>query len=154
MGDFNRDRQGRGRSFGGNRGFGSRPSRPATMYKAVCGKCGKDCEIPFQPTGNRPVFCRDCFRDNAAAADTRPMGERSFSRPVNSDGNTEYSHLKDQLASVNAKLEKIYALLNKQFPQEKAKAPVADEVVAPIASAEAAVVAPEKKKKTPKSSKE
>jgi len=32
------------------------------MYKAVCSKCGKDCEVPFKPTGEKPVFCSDCFK--------------------------------------------------------------------------------------------
>lgn len=32
------------------------------MYPAVCASCGKDTEVPFQPTGDRPVYCSDCFR--------------------------------------------------------------------------------------------
>lgn len=31
------------------------------MYKAVCDKCGKDCEVPFKPTGNKPIYCNQCF---------------------------------------------------------------------------------------------
>ena len=31
-----------------------RPRRP--MYTAVCFECGEDCEIPFKPSGNRPVI--------------------------------------------------------------------------------------------------
>ena len=31
------------------------------MHKATCSECGKDCEIPFKPTGDRPVFCSNCF---------------------------------------------------------------------------------------------
>ena len=31
-------------------------------YKAVCADCGKECEIPFNPTEGRPVKCDDCFR--------------------------------------------------------------------------------------------
>lgn len=34
---------------------------PRKMFKAVCADCGKECEVPFQPTEGRPVFCRDCF---------------------------------------------------------------------------------------------
>jgi len=32
------------------------------MHKAVCADCGKECEVPFQPTEGRPVYCRDCYR--------------------------------------------------------------------------------------------
>lgn len=31
------------------------------MYPAVCANCGKECEVPFQPRGDRPVYCSDCF---------------------------------------------------------------------------------------------
>jgi len=40
----------------GNRNFG-----PRKMYKATCSECGKECEVPFQPTPGKDVFCRDCF---------------------------------------------------------------------------------------------
>ncbi|NLI13902.1 zinc-ribbon domain containing protein [Pelotomaculum propionicicum] len=32
------------------------------MFPAVCASCGKDTEVPFQPSGDRPVYCSDCFR--------------------------------------------------------------------------------------------
>ncbi len=31
------------------------------MYRAVCSDCGQETQVPFQPSGNRPVYCRDCF---------------------------------------------------------------------------------------------
>lgn len=31
------------------------------LYKAVCADCSKDCEVPFKPTGDRPVYCKECF---------------------------------------------------------------------------------------------
>jgi ATP-dependent RNA helicase DeaD len=36
-----------------------RPSRD--MHKAVCSECGQECEVPFKPDLNRPVYCRDCW---------------------------------------------------------------------------------------------
>ena len=36
-----------------------RPARP--MYSVVCFECGEDCEIPFKPSGNRPVYCKACY---------------------------------------------------------------------------------------------
>lgn len=35
---------------------------PKEMHKAVCGTCGKECEVPFKPSGDRPVFCKDCYK--------------------------------------------------------------------------------------------
>jgi len=32
------------------------------MYPVVCAECGKDTEVPFQPRGDRPVYCSDCYQ--------------------------------------------------------------------------------------------
>ncbi len=32
------------------------------MYPAICALCGKDTEVPFEPRGDRPVYCSDCYR--------------------------------------------------------------------------------------------
>lgn len=32
------------------------------MTDVTCAKCGKPCQVPFQPRGDRPVYCPDCFR--------------------------------------------------------------------------------------------
>jgi CxxC-x17-CxxC domain-containing protein len=42
-----------------NRGSFNRA--PREMHKAVCSECHKECEVPFQPTEGKPVFCRECF---------------------------------------------------------------------------------------------
>ncbi len=31
------------------------------LYQAVCADCRKGCEVPFKPTGDRPVYCKECF---------------------------------------------------------------------------------------------
>lgn len=50
MGDFKSRR-----NFGGS-------SERKEMFEAVCDECGKECQVPFKPTGNKPIFCNDCFR--------------------------------------------------------------------------------------------
>jgi CxxC-x17-CxxC domain-containing protein len=35
---------------------------PREMHKAVCADCGKECEVPFKPSADRPVYCRDCYQ--------------------------------------------------------------------------------------------
>ncbi len=50
--------QGGGRGFGGGGGYG-RGQREE--YKATCADCKKECTVPFKPSGDRPVYCRDCF---------------------------------------------------------------------------------------------
>lgn len=43
----------------GNGGGYQRQERQ--MYPAVCASCGKDTMVPFQPSGEKPVYCRDCY---------------------------------------------------------------------------------------------
>jgi len=45
-------------SAGVGDGYG-RP--PRQMYPAVCAQCGVETEVPFQPRGDRPVYCSDCY---------------------------------------------------------------------------------------------
>ena len=32
------------------------------MFSATCSGCGSTAEVPFQPRGDKPVYCRDCFQ--------------------------------------------------------------------------------------------
>ncbi len=48
-----------GRSGGG---YGRRDDRPREMFDAKCGDCGNDCQIPFKPREDRPVYCNECFQ--------------------------------------------------------------------------------------------
>ena len=53
---------GYGASSGGGYGGGGYSRGPREMFDAVCARCGKDTQVPFRPTGARPVYCSDCFR--------------------------------------------------------------------------------------------
>ena len=46
----------------GEPGGGHRPSR--ATYSAVCASCGREAQLPFEPRGDRPVYCRECFERN------------------------------------------------------------------------------------------
>jgi CxxC-x17-CxxC domain-containing protein len=46
------------KSQGGGGGY-DRPQRQ--MFAAVCSECGKETQVPFQPRGDKPVYCSDCF---------------------------------------------------------------------------------------------
>ena len=48
--------------------FGGSGSYQRTMYPVVCAECGKDAEVPFQPRGDRPVYCSDCFERQGGRA--------------------------------------------------------------------------------------
>ena len=46
---------------GGGFGGGGYSQGPREMHPVVCAECGKDTTVPFQPRGDRPVYCSECF---------------------------------------------------------------------------------------------
>ena len=54
---------GGGGSYGSGGGYGGGGGgRQREMYQAVCSQCGRTAEVPFQPRGDKPVYCRECFQ--------------------------------------------------------------------------------------------
>jgi CxxC-x17-CxxC domain-containing protein len=51
-------RQARKGERGQGGGYGSSSRQ---MYPAVCAECGQQTEVPFEPRGDRPVYCRTCY---------------------------------------------------------------------------------------------
>ncbi len=136
--DFGR---GGGRGFGGNRG-------DRQMFQAVCSNCGRECEVPFQPTGSKPVLCNDCFRNanggsGSSGRNDRPQrggfGERRSSAPRSDD----------RFEALNAKLDKILSLLEKRNDQIVDAPVVAEAENVELQPEETIVI--EKKKKSKKS---
>lgn len=78
MGNFKQSNRFSGR--GNNRGFSDRNSERPTMHEAICSECGKKCEVPFKPTGSKPVYCSDCFKSKEKSESKRSGGRRDFSR--------------------------------------------------------------------------
>ncbi|MCF7860531.1 hypothetical protein K9M09_02825 [Patescibacteria group bacterium] len=110
------------------------------MFKAVCQECHQECEVPFRPTAGKPIFCSECFNGGDSAA-KGPKASGAMSS--------------DQLNSLNAKLDKIIALLSskaqsvKTEKTESAVKEVAKETIAPKAEKKM-VVKKEKKMSVPK----
>jgi len=72
------------------------------MYEATCDECGNPCEVPFKPSGNKPVFCNDCFkRENNNG----------------SNKNKDIEQLKEQLKILDIKLDRILKILTSPPPQ-------------------------------------
>ena len=74
-----------GSSFGGGRsggrggsGGGGYERREQQMFPAVCGACGKQTQVPFQPRGDRPVYCSTCYeaQRGGSGSDRRGSGSR------------------------------------------------------------------------------
>jgi len=54
-------------------GYG-RDDRPREMHKATCGDCGNECEVPFEPRQDKPVYCNDCFPNHKPERSDRGGG--------------------------------------------------------------------------------
>jgi CxxC-x17-CxxC domain-containing protein len=98
-------------SQGGGNGGGRRES-----FKAVCGQCGNDCEVPFKPRQGKPVLCDTCFRSGGDRDDSR--SSRSFDKPYRSDRDSSErpsrapsDNIAKQLSEINAKLDNILDIL-------------------------------------------
>lgn len=83
--------------------FGQR-ERP-DLHDAICSKCGDPCQVPFRPTGSKPIYCKKCFNKDGAPAPKR-FGERerpSFAaRPAPA---ADTGKLEARLAAIEKKLD-------------------------------------------------
>ncbi len=39
----------------------------SASFSAVCSECGVECEVPFQPKADKPVFCHKCWTNHKPA---------------------------------------------------------------------------------------
>lgn len=116
MNNFSRNNRSQGsfqrRDFGRNN---DRDRSERQMHQAVCSNCGKNCQVPFMPTGSRPVYCSDCFEtNNGGSSRFEAPRDRVAPQPQNTR----------QLDLINEKLDKILTLLSVapvKSSQKKAK---------------------------------
>lgn len=131
-GGFGKPRFGNGNQGGFDRGSERRDSDRPEMFDATCSKCGKRCQVPFKPSGDRPIYCKDCFanemgrdggRDggrgdgDSARRDfgtrTSVKGERTPFAPRGSTPvlDPRIDDMKRELVEINAKLGKLVELM-------------------------------------------
>lgn len=127
MGKFNRnENSGSGRDFGRSdfkrRDFGDRDRR-REMHKAVCDECGRDCEVPFEPTSGKPVYCSDCFekKDGARPATSRSFQDRGPRRPDFQRRSEPAVQNNMQFQGIENKLDRIIELLSIKSVKEDKK---------------------------------
>ena len=46
------------------------PGGAKPMFPAVCANCGTETMVPFKPSNDRPVYCRNCFDAKKASGGT------------------------------------------------------------------------------------
>lgn len=105
--------RGKSRFKGSDRG--GRSGRDVELFKTTCSACHKTCEVPFRPSGSKPVYCRDCFKENNPG-DRRNNDSRGESRSSFRDNGTD--DIKRQLTTLESKVDSILALLSSQTSDE------------------------------------
>jgi DNA-directed RNA polymerase len=96
--------------FGGNR----------QMHKVICSECGMDCEVPFKPTGEKPVYCSNCFDKKGGSRGDRRSGGNFGGSTAGGNQN------KEQLEKIVLKLDQILEVLKGSTPA--VKSPIKKEV--------------------------
>jgi CxxC-x17-CxxC domain-containing protein len=111
-----------GSGFGGmkRKSFGS-GGFEKKLYQATCDNCGNECQVPFRPSGEKPVYCRDCYRtmEGGEGQDSRRPDRRKFGgarTEVNFDqaghaGRGGNEPLKKELEQISSKLDRILQIL-------------------------------------------
>lgn len=121
---FNRDNRSGGRGGFERRSFDGGRGSDRQMFKTTCSNCGKECEVPFKPTGSKPVYCNDCFRTMGGASSSRsddrgPRRPSFDSRSDRREAGSSQPQNKEQFEALNAKLDKILKLLSPQTPTKE-----------------------------------
>ncbi len=153
--------------------FGGRDEGPKEMFPTKCSECGRACEVPFRPNGEKPVFCNDCFSAQKESMsgnfapkprfdkprfdrNDRPQRDFGSSAPVVDErNNRRIDELKAQVAGLSAQMKEVLAIIRNK-PVVAAAAPVVKtKEVAPVVkkvaekAAKVAKVAPKKAAKAP-----
>jgi len=120
------------------------------MHKTICSNCGKDCEVPFKPSGEKPVYCNECFDKKG-----RDSGSRRFESRITKGNNFEFRgndqpQNNDQFNQLNAKIDKILSILQTHFSTTKSETKPEIEITDIVDIPVEKIPADEKKTKKPK----
>jgi CxxC-x17-CxxC domain-containing protein len=61
------ERDGGGGGYGSYSGGGGSRG-PREMFTATCSSCGNEAQVPFQPSGDKPVYCSTCFQQRGGGS--------------------------------------------------------------------------------------
>ena len=50
--------------------------RERKMYKVICAQCKNECEVPFVPRADRPVYCKTCYSNRRNESRPRNIPNR------------------------------------------------------------------------------
>ena len=106
-----------------NRDYFDRRGEERRMFPAVCAQCNRDCQVPFQPDGSKPILCSNCYGKSQGGFENKRPSYNNDRRPTLYDRNPQpkvfeqnpkqvSNQTNELLVSINAKLEKILNLMS------------------------------------------
>lgn len=72
-----------------------RGSDDRQMYTVICDECGKKCEVPFKPSGDKPIYCEECFREKGDGREGKSRDRRG----------QRDNRIQEQIDIINSKLD-------------------------------------------------
>jgi CxxC-x17-CxxC domain-containing protein len=143
-GGFNKRGGDRRGGFGSKSSFGNRGGgrdrdfdAPREMFRTTCTECGNSCEVPFRPTGDKPVLCNDCFGGNKDFGNNfknQTRGGRDSGKEfVKKESDIRIDQIISAIANLDAKIESLLtaqasqpaAVVMEEVKVAKAKKPAA-----------------------------
>ena len=74
--------------------------RERSFTQVICSDCNKECEVPFKPSGDRPVYCKECF---AKRKDSRGPRKENYDNKPKEQVFTPERHFDKRKSSENRK---------------------------------------------------
>jgi CxxC-x17-CxxC domain-containing protein len=72
---------------------------PQDKYKTVCSICGREAEVPFEPTPGRPVYCSECYA-KIEEGELKPLPtEKTFAGQTKGEYMTDLSDIGIEFSS-------------------------------------------------------
>lgn len=136
VGRFDRKEDSKPVFYGKSRGGDRSTNKEVRMYKATCSDCKKLCDVPFKPSGDKPVFCSNCFGAKRSGYDPTqhsiPHDPRKTSQeyvpsivnPLQKESKNlisleNYEIMKKQIAELSSRLDIMSTLVEKILEAKK-----------------------------------
>lgn len=93
-------------------------AQPKPMFDAVCDMCSEQIQVPFQPDGKRPTFCKECLKDyQRMTAREKLTQERKMQREHEEKQPTSFQS--DKIVEQKSRFANNQSNLHEQNPSER-----------------------------------
>jgi CxxC-x17-CxxC domain-containing protein len=65
-------------SYGSSSSYGGGERGQREMFSATCSSCGQEAQVPFQPSGDKPVYCSKCFEQHRGGSRSGGYGRSRY----------------------------------------------------------------------------